>query len=176
MNEARQVTIKGISALLMHKYPMVPVEALEKKPAEEQAELSAYRQPETGELCIPGICVQRSLIQAATYSKGKGRASLQKQTAACLMIDPEYLLLGCKDFKIDARPVVIPATKGRVIRYRARLDDWQTSFTVTWDPTLLKEQEVRRIIDDAGSRVGLLDFRPERKGPFGRFVVTHWEE
>lgn len=32
-----------------------------------------------------------------------------------------------------------------------------------------------RIVDDCGTRVGLLDFRPERKGPFGRFVVTKWE-
>jgi hypothetical protein len=23
--------------------------------------------------------------------------------------------------------------------------------------------------------VGLLDFRPEKKGPYGRFVVTLWE-
>jgi hypothetical protein len=31
-------------------------------------------------------------------------------------------------------------------------------------------------VDDAGQRVGALDFRPEKKGAFGRFVVTHWEK
>lgn len=174
MNEVRQVTIKGTSALLMHKFPMEPIEAIEKKSPEEQAEFSAYRVPDTGELCVPGICVQRCLVQAATYSKGKGRASLQKPVAACLMIDPEYLLLGCKDYKIDSRPVVNPMTHGRIIRHRPRLDEWEVTFGVSWDPTLLKESEVRKITDDGGSRVGLLDFRPERKGPFGRFVVTHW--
>jgi len=30
-------------------------------------------------------------------------------------------------------------------------------------------------VDDTGQRVGLLDFRPEKKGPFGRFVVTRWD-
>lgn len=176
MNEARHVTIKGTSALLMHKFPMVPVEALEKRPPEEQAELSAYRDQDTGELYVPGLNLQRSFVAAAAYSKGKGRASLMKQAAACLVVDPEYLLLGAKDFKVDVRPVVIKATQGRVLRYRARLDDWQVQFSVSWDPTLLKESEVRRIVDDAGSRVGLLDFRPEHKGPFGRFVVVHWED
>jgi len=34
---------------------------------------------------------------------------------------------------------------------------------------------LRHIVDDAGSRVGLLDFRPERKGPFGRFIVIEWK-
>lgn len=176
MNEVRQVTIKGIYALLMHKYPMVPVEAIEKKSPEEQAELGAYREPNTGELCIPGLCLQRALVQGATYSKGKGRASLQKQTAACLMVDPEYLLLGCKEFVVDSRAVVIKPTQGRIIRHRARLEKWEVTFTVSWDPILLKESEVRKITDDTGSRVGLLDFRPEKKGPFGRFVVTRWEE
>jgi hypothetical protein len=34
---------------------------------------------------------------------------------------------------------------------------------------------VRNLIDDAGSKVGIGDFRPERKGPFGRFKVTSWK-
>jgi hypothetical protein len=34
---------------------------------------------------------------------------------------------------------------------------------------------VRVIVNDAGSRVGLLDFRPEKKGPFGRFSVIKWD-
>jgi len=31
------------------------------------------------------------------------------------------------------------------------------------------------VVDDAGVRVGLLDFRPERKGSFGRFMVVEWK-
>jgi hypothetical protein len=31
------------------------------------------------------------------------------------------------------------------------------------------------VIDAAGKRVGLGDFRPACKGPFGRFVVTNWQ-
>jgi len=172
--ESAQVKVKGVSALLMHSFPMVPVEALEKRPPAEQAELSAYRDPDTKELYVPGINVQRCLIAAAAFSKGKGRASLQKQVAACLFVAPERITTGQKGYAIDARPVVIPATKGRVMRFRPRLDAWELSFKLEWDTTLLKESEVRRVLDDAGSRVGLLDFRPERKGPFGRFMVTEW--
>jgi len=70
---------------------------------------------------------------------------------------------------------VIAATKGRIVRHRPRLDQWQLKFEIEYDPTLLKETQVRKIVDDAGCRVGLLDFRPERKGPFGRFTVTNWK-
>ena len=37
--------------------------------------------------------------------------------------------------------------------------------------------DIVRVAGDVSdnSRVGLLDFRPEKKGPFGRFVVTSWK-
>ena len=34
----------------------------------------------------------------------------------------------------------------------------------------------REIMDAAGKRIGLGDFRPDCKGPFGKFVVTKWKE
>ena len=170
-----EVGLKEKSALLMHRFPLEPIEALEKKPVAEQAEQAAYRNPETGNLCVPGVCIQRALIAAAAYSKGKGRASLAKSAAACLMVSPEYVDLGIKKYKIDSRPVVIPSTKGRIIRHRPRIDKWKLTFELEWDDTLLTEVQVRKIVDDMGQRVGLLDFRPACKGPFGRSMVEHWK-
>jgi hypothetical protein len=168
------VTISGISPLLMHSYPLTPIEAIEKKTKEEQAEFASYRVPETKELYVPGVAMQRALVAGAAYSKGKGRASLAKPAAACLLIAQQYLGLGVSEFIIDARPVVIPATKGRVVRYRPRLDTWSISFELSYDDTLMTATQVRQIVDDTGKHVGILDFRPEKKGPFGRFVVTSW--
>jgi hypothetical protein len=173
--EKINVTIKGVSSLLMHSFPMVPIEALEKKTPQEQAELAAYRIPPKGNLCVPGVAMQRALVSGANYSKGKGRATLSRVAAACLIVDPEYLDLGVMDYEVDARPVVIPATKGRVVRYRPRIANWKLSFALEFDETLLTNSQVRRIVDDTGSRVGLLDFRPEKKGPFGRFMVSSWD-
>lgn len=170
-----KVTIKGKTPLLMHQFPMEPEKGMEKKDAKTQAEYVAYRDEETKELFIPGINIQRALINGATYSKGKGRASLQKPVAACVFIFPERVSLGTKDFTVDSRPVVVPATKGRIIRHRPRLDQWQCSFEIEFDNTLLKENEVRTVLDDTLDKVGLLDFRPEKKGPFGRAMVTDWE-
>jgi hypothetical protein len=171
-----EVTICGISPLLMHAFPMIPIEALEKKPKEEQAEYAAYRIPnDSRELYVPGVAIQRALIGGAAYSKGKGRASLQKSAAACLMIDREYVGLGTTEYVLDARPVVIPATKGRIMRYRPKIENWSLSFALDYDDTLLSTVQVRQIVDDTGKHVGLLDFRPEKKGPFGRFVVSSWK-
>jgi hypothetical protein len=173
MNNTIKVTIRGISPLLMHKFPLIPIEAMQKQTPQEQAEHAAYRDKD-GNLIIPGVNVLRAIIGAAAYTKGKGRASLQKQAAACVQIQETELPVG-KNYEIDARPVVIAATKGRIVRYRPRINEWQVTFHVDYDPTLISEKELRQIVDDTGSRVGLLDFRPERKGPFGRFMVTEWK-
>lgn len=173
MNSTVKVTIKSVSPLLMHRFPMTDEGNQSKMTPEQQAEISAYRD-ESKELFIPGVNIQRALISAAAFSKGKGRASLQKQVAACLFVTPEIVKLGTKNYLIDSRPVVIAATKGRVVRHRPRLNDWQASFSIEYDQDLLSEKDVRHIVDDCGQRVGLLDFRPEKRGPFGRFMVTSW--
>jgi len=171
------VEIKGMCpGILMHRFPLVPVEGMDKKSPQEQAEHAAYRDVASGELFIPGTAIQRAIISGATYSKGKGRASLQKQAAACVFVRPEVILLGVKEFIVDSRPVVVPATKGRVVRHRPFLPEWECAFEIDYDEILLKETEIRKMIDDTGSRVGLLDFRPACKGPFGRFMVTKWKE
>lgn len=169
------VTLKGKTPLLMHRFPLEPIKAIEKKDPEEQAEIAAYRNKED-ELYVPSMNVQRALISGATYSKGKGRASLQKTAAACLMVSPEYLMLGTKKYEVDARAVVIPATKGRIVRYRPRFDKWDFSFSLEYDDELLTEEQVRQIVDDTCDRVGFMDFRPEKKGPFGRAMVTKWKK
>jgi hypothetical protein len=172
-----QVVIQGHPpGLLMHKFPTDPIEGLEKKPPAEQAELAAYRDPETGDLYFPGVNVQRALVAGATFSKGKGRGSLQKAAAACLFVGPERLSFGTPTYAVDSRPIVVPATKGRVMRHRPRLESWRLTFSIEYDPTLLSAKQVRAIVDDTGTRVGLGDFRPEKRGPFGRFSVIHWEE
>lgn len=170
------VSIKGISPLLMHAFPMVtPPTGWEKWSPAEQATVAEYRDPDTGLLYIPGVAIQRALVNAATYSKGKGRASLQKPVAACVLITQERISLGIKEYAVDSRPVVIPATNGRIVRHRPRLDAWQASFIIEYDDELLSDKEVREVVDNAGKRVGLLDFRPEHKGPFGRYMVTEWK-
>jgi hypothetical protein len=170
-----EVRITGISPLLMHRYPAIAIESLEKKPIEEQAELCAYRDEASGGLYVPGNALMRALVNGAAYSKGKGRASLAKVASAGIFVSPEYLDLGVSKYEIDARSVVIPATRGRVMRYRPKLSTWSVGFTLEYDETLMTPEQVRRIVDDTGQRVGLLEFRPEKKGPFGRFVVTSWQ-
>ena len=175
MQEIISVVIEGLSPLLMNRFPLEPVEGLQKMTPAQQAEYAAYRHPENGELYIPATALWRAIVDGAAYVKGKGRASLQKVAAACVLIESEYLLLGTKDYSLDSRRVVVSATKGAIVRHRPRLDKWRVAFSVVYDPILMSAINVRQVVDNAGSRVGVLDFRPARKGPFGRFQVVEWQ-
>lgn len=167
--------IKGLApGMLMHRFPLETIEAMDKKPKEEQAEIAAYRNEKTQELYVPSDAVFQTLVNAAVYSKGKGRASLQKPTAACVSITPAHLGLGTDKYEIDSRPAVNPPTGGRIVRHRPHFPEWEIEFNIEFDENLLKEEQVRKIVDNGGSLVGLLDYRPDCKGPFGRFVVTKW--
>lgn len=167
--------IKGTSPLLMNRFPMEPIKGFEKLSKEEQAEIAAYREKDTKELYVPGINLWRCFVNGGKYSKGKGRASLKSDIAAATMVTPEYLYLGTKEYEIDTRAVVIVATKGRILRHRPKIDPWELSFNLDYDELLLTEEQMREVVDNSGSRMGLLDFRPQNYGPFGRFIVIEWK-
>lgn len=59
--------------------------------------------------------------------------------------------------------------------HRPRVDAWRCSFTLDVDTSMFTVNLIRAVVDDAGKKIGLGDFRPARKGPFGRFVVVGWE-
>lgn len=169
------VGVRGVTPLLMHAFPLVPIDGVDKMTPADQAEHAAYRDPETRHLYVPATAVFRGLIDAGAFSRGKGRASLTRIVAACCTVSPERIDLGVTEYAVDSRSVVVPATRGRVIRHRPRLDHWQCRFTLDYDARLLSERHVRTIVDDMCSRVGLLDFRPATKGPFGRAMVVSWD-
>jgi hypothetical protein len=77
---------------------------------------------------------------------------------------------------VDTRAVRIPSTGGRIQRHRPIFHEWGLTFSVTLDTDEMSRNLFREIVDAAGNKIGLGDFRPETKGPFGRFKVKNWKE
>jgi hypothetical protein len=115
------------------------------------------------------------------HKAGRTKITTQKSSlvpAAVALIELTCPLRGPDGepkWEVDSRSVVIPSTGGRIMCHRPRLDRWRVSFTLEVDTGMFSVPLVRQLLDDAGKRIGLGDFRPARKGPFGRFVVVKWE-
>jgi hypothetical protein len=139
---------------------------------EEDAASRLYRLSD-GTIYFPAENLRQSIIAAAGRHK-IGRRSAVTDVAAALLIEPFAMpLLG--DWSVDQRPVVIPATRGRVLRYRPIFERWSIEATLQVDLRLVDTKLLRRIVDDAGDYVGIGDFRPAKKGPYGRFVIDSWQ-
>jgi hypothetical protein len=165
--------IVGTAPLLMNRFSTDPGETkgLSKKTPAEIAEISCYRNKDTNELILPALNLWRALVSGSKWSKGKGRSTLERIAAACLRIKDKEVSFGRQQYEVDARAVVNPMTHGRVLAYRPRLDAWELRFTVLYDSEYLSESDVRKIVADTGLRIGLCDFRVERKGFYGTFRI-----
>lgn len=79
-------------------------------------------------------------------------------------------------WKVDKRRGVNPQTSGANLIIRPMFENWSFEFTLSFDEKELTGETVRDLVDKAGKRIGLGDYRPARKGPFGKFVVRKWEK
>lgn len=183
------VRISGVTPLLCNRFTDAAQIAAtngtrlsatgDKGSPQEQAASKLYI-GHNGKPMIPTPNLFRCIIDAGAFFKaGKSKVTTQKSSLipACVEVDGLELPIVHKDpWTVDQRPVRNPATGGRFLCYRPCFHDWELEFTLGYDPDMIQVKLLREIIDAAGKRIGLGDFRPACKGPFGKFVVTRWQE
>lgn len=174
------VTIEGVSPVLINQFHEdSALEATsgvharkERLSPEEDAASRLYPQNGNGPT-IPAENIRQAVIGASSRTK-IGRRSATTDMAAACYIFPEMLPLE-GEWHVDSRAVVIPATKGRILRHRPMFNRWRIEFDMQVNCDLIDLKTVKEIVTNAGQLVGIGDFRPARKGPYGRFEVTRWE-
>lgn len=144
----------------------------------EQATSKLYISESTGKEVIPGPNLFRCIIDAGKFFKnGKSKVTTLKNSIipACVTVDDfEIEIIHKNPWEVDTRAVRIPSTGGRILAHRPCFHDWVLEFSLDLDEEVMGHKLLRDIIDAAGKRIGLGDFRPDCKGPFGKFVVTSW--
>jgi hypothetical protein len=181
-----KVTIKGLSPLLMHAdrlaNPLDPVtkahKAMTVKPKKTDSEheaiaksewlASLYYRDGVG-VYIPGQNIDACLKDAAKMQK------LGKKFTQAVMVLEDEVPLQYKGPKkpdalfeegfVDVRGVKV--SQAKVMRYRPKFNEWGAAFTVAFNDDLVNLDALRRAIADAGSLIGLCDYRPR----FGKFTA-----
>lgn len=184
-----RITIEGTTPLLCNRFTDAAQLAAtngnsasvvgDKGTPREQAESKLYP-GQDGRPIIPQPNLFRCLIDAGKYFKaGRSEVTTQKSSLlpACVAVEELEIPIQHEDpWAVDTRPVRIPSTGGRILCHRPCFHDWKLDFTLQVDTEMISLKLLREIVDAAGKRVGLGDFRPDCKGPFGKFVVTRWQE
>ena len=184
------VTLAGITPMLQNPMTDEQLEAIRtKRPANRARDISAhdeaaaklYKGPD-GEPGVPALNLYASLIEAGRKVKN-GRYAISTATSTTLpsFLEIEEFFLpftACSDWVPDMRRGVSNSgtTKAAVAIVRPRFDAWELKATAVIDEEVIDESMVREVFRVAGTSVGLCDFRPAKKGPFGRFSVPDWKK
>ena len=182
------VEIRGTSPLLIHRFsetseqskPTRRVQVSDRNPREEATKVAYIAKDGTfffSAFSIPG-CMGNA---GANHKMRGSRKTLRFIVPSAVRVTSEAITIlngngPAKDFEVDSRPVTIPATKGRVMRYRPRFDQWGARFSLVINDDLLAVEDAHNLLNEAGVSIGIGDFRPEKRGPFGCFRVIKFEE
>lgn len=183
-----KVAIEGVTPLLMNRFTDSAAMkatsgsggssgAADKGDPNEQAEARLYKS-EDGSIIMPQPNLFASIRDGGIFFKvGKRQVTTQKTSMlpSCVAFDSLwYKLEHNKPWSIDTRAVRVPSTGGRILCYRPVFHDWRIAFDVSLDTDIINAKLFRDIVDASGKRIGICDYRPQTKGPFGRYSVTKW--
>jgi hypothetical protein len=178
------IEIEGTSPLLMNRPSQLDIGEKSKTSKRETqtpieiAEAKLYTDAD-GRTYIPATWFQGCLVEAGKQKKmmGKGssKATYSKVAGSSVEVNPFEILLKEK-FEVFTILAVNPTTKGRNVLHRPMFKKWKIDFEVTFDEEAIEVPVMKELFDIAGRIVGVGDWRPAKKGRFGKFQVTSWKE
>ena len=178
------VTINGLPpGILLHnpaaglmggnktgKKPTIP-------PPEDEAAAGLYWTEDSSSIAFPSWNIHRAMTAGAAGFK-LGKRAMSPYIAGSLTFLPVMASFNTTNYRVDIRRAVIQ--RQGIMRSRPNLFPWELSFIIQVaeedfpNPAIIDES-LKAIMEDTGRRIGIGDFRPGCKGPFGRFQVTRWE-
>ena len=173
------VSIKGVSPLLQHRFPEDDPKTIKKSSKRtgnpdysKESEISLYKLP-NGTIYQPATHIEGCLKKASVNFQiaGKRRKTYKDLVLSAVFVKPDAIPHKNQKWVSDERPVIVPSTRGRIIRSRPRFDNWNLDFTIQITDSQLPFEVLKEILDYAGNSVGIGDFRPR----FGRFIVTKFD-
>lgn len=173
------VTIVGVTGLITHKFGDRAMGKIEDKQQKKAKVGKEARDPEADfkdALYVidekkqiygfPATGVKKCLVNAG------GRFADEQMTVLRGVINILGDLL-----EIKAAPPVMRKDKVRLstgvadISYRPMFFPWEIEVPVVFNATMIRDSQVLNLFQIAGFAIGLGDWRPEKNGTFGQFVI-----
>lgn len=175
------VSIKGITPLLQNRFLQSDIDGKSTKRTgackDKVTEDKLYLTRE-GKIYQPASHLFGCLVNAGKSFKikGKGKSTYSKLFGSSLSITPECLVHKNQKWEEFTTTAINPATKGRMVVTRPLFQNWELSFNLEILDDDIDEATVKEALDLGGRYVGIGDWRPDKKGKYGQFIVTKFEE
>jgi hypothetical protein len=175
-----QFEVTGVSPLLQHNPQGMrgsgntdPTVARVPKP-EVEAEAGTYRLPD-GSLYMPSIAFRTSLLRGCKGMKIGKYSAVSRVCATAFTVEDRTPLIHpqtkepIKEWEVHTCRAVIQ--RNGVLRSRPLIREWQAIVVLECDDRFATPESLLIFFNLAGRLAGIGDFRPEKKGPFGRYEV-----
>ncbi len=143
-----------------------------------------------GEFGFPANYLFAALIDAGRHVQYEGKSKVStRETSlmpAFLSIVPDVVndegdgFIPFTDQSVkwvaDKRRGVLAANKAAVAIVRPKFPSWAFEVTIEVDLEQISIEKVKSLFEIAGRQSGIGDFRPSKRGPFGRFAVMDFAE
>jgi hypothetical protein len=179
-----RVPIIGTSPLIVHKFS----EKAKKQMLDAQQgrkNIKQHKDPEADYLAsfyktkdglygFPVIAFKAATVSAARFfGKSVTMTSLRQSVFFQGEFSPEEgqqlaVITGEPHMRED---VVRVGMGGTDLRYRPEFSEWSTTVDVSYIATLLDKESVLTLLEAGGTGVGVGEWRPEKSGEFGRYMI-----
>jgi len=181
MTQKVEVTIEGTTPILFNRFRDVAIEGKSKKRTGAQADLDIedkLYKDEKGKVMLPSVYIKNCIVEAAKQFKivGKGKSTYSKLVASTIDVMPFYIDFESGKYEVFRISAVNPMTKGRMMTERPKFNKWSASFEIILNDEAVPVSVMNEILEHAGKYVGVGDWRPEKKGMFGKFMITSFKK
>jgi len=178
-----QITIEGISPLIMHAWSDKAIKQIEDKHQLKAKEAKAVRDPEAefqgarykiAGTKLDGIPVDT--LKACAVEAGLAADIPKTHLRKSFFVIPshgEFVPIICKGGPVSRRDMVRIGMGTADTRYRPEYTNWACTFTVEFNARLISIEQLVNLFDVAGYSVGIGEWRPQKSGRFGRFKVVN---
>ncbi len=186
--ETIRVPIVGTAPLIVHRFSEKAKRQMldnmqgrktPKEPKDPQAEYEAcFYRLSGGRSGFPVIAFKAATVGAARfYGKSVSMVGLRQQIffRGELGVDGQMLAILTGEPKLR-EDVTRVGNGGADLRYRPEYRDWSTSLDITYVSSMLTRASVLSLIDAGGMGVGVGEWRPEKRGDFGTYMVDQSRE
>jgi len=173
-------SIKGTSPLIMHAWSQKALAGIRdpqgrkklpktKRDPKAEGEAAAHVTAD-GKYGIPAGAIKKCLINAAHKDYGIEK-TLVRKSVFVLCKDENNIIEIKSDEPVIREDIVRIGINQTDLRYRPEFRNWSAVITLEVDYEILNENDIINLAERAGFGVGLLEWRPEKGGDWGRFEV-----
>ena len=168
-SEKYHVIIEGVAPLLHNRFTN---EAKFVRHDPEEESKAALYTDDDGNPVHPANHIETAMIRQATNYRvpGKGKKTYKDFFKSGIMVEPLQIPLNGAKWVVDMTPVVV--NRARIMRARPRFDKWTLEFFITNNMEMIREENIKDILSDAGQFSGIGDDHPRH----GRFIIKTFEK